>query len=155
MSARLAAWQTKVEKVENEGESALPPALARIAADKDSKNQAISRPEKPIRSQPKLGHVASAVKQQSPQKSPQKSPMKSPQKLGPGTKSIQDRLNQMQQNWKENDITEKMKGERKAELEALNNRWKNGLPDDGRGTPATTQEQAARVSYDTLLSCSF
>ena len=53
--------------------------------------------------------------------------------VGSATKSIHDRLQQIQdEGWKNNEIAEKIKQTKQQELEMLQNRWKNGvLREDG------------------------
>ena len=51
----------------------------------------------------------------------------SPKKLGPATRGIQEKLAEMCEGWKQNEIAEKSKKVRDAEIALLSNRWKNGL----------------------------
>lgn len=141
VSARLAAWQQKVEKVENDGQSALPTALAKVLTNQEGQGKKLASTWKP-RPAERGGMVHSAAKHQKTP-SPQKSPAKSPSKMGPGTRSIQEKLVQLQGCWSENSIVEKAREERKQELDAINNRWKNGILKEDREEPQPTPAHAA------------
>jgi len=49
-------------------------------------------------------------------------------KVGAATKTIHEKLKQMQEeSWKNNEISEKIKQTKQQEMEMLQNRWKNGM----------------------------
>jgi len=48
-------------------------------------------------------------------------------KLGPATFGIQQKLTEMCENWKQNEIAEKSRKERAEDLAVLDNRWRNGI----------------------------
>jgi len=54
--------------------------------------------------------------------------------LAPAAKTIQDKLQLLQESWKQNEIAEKFKQQRQAELAQLENRWKNGVLNEERYT---------------------
>lgn len=65
----------------------------------------------------------------------------SPKKLGLATLGIQEKLSQMCENWKQNEISEKSRLERATEINALANRWKDGiLVDDGNAVEANSEQ---------------
>jgi len=51
----------------------------------------------------------------------------SPKKFGLATIGIQEKLSAMCESWKKNEIAEKSRQERAAEIALLENRWKNGI----------------------------
>lgn len=51
----------------------------------------------------------------------------SAKKLGLATHGIQEKLSAMCENWKKNEIAEKLRLEREAEMAVLESRWKNGI----------------------------
>ena len=48
-------------------------------------------------------------------------------------RTLADRLAGVQQGWQNNEIAEKIKQQKEAELNMLQNRWKNGMPTLGGG----------------------
>lgn len=68
----------------------------------------------------------------------------SPKKLGLATLGIQEKLSQMCENWKQNEISEKSRLERTAEINALASRWKDGiLVDDGNAVKANSEQTSS------------
>lgn len=70
----------------------------------------------------------------------------SPKKLGQATLNIQEKLSQMCQNWKQGQIAEKSREERTAEIQAVANRWKNGILVDNGNTSEDEPSVATKNS---------
>ncbi len=113
------------------------------------------------------GFVGSAVKQAatspiksrrevSPAKPKSASPMRnqtsvSPRKVAPGAQNIQEKLTALQESWKGNEIAEKIRKEREAEMAALNNRWQNGVLREDSSVPAEVGNCVTGFTSLTLL----
>lgn len=74
----------------------------------------------------------------------------SPKKLGQATLNIQEKLSRMCENWKESQISEKSRQERTAEIQAVANRWKNGILVDNGNT--SEDEPAVKTKNSSVLN---
>ncbi len=53
--------------------------------------------------------------------------------VGNATRELHARLTKLDENWKNNEIAEKIKQQKQADLAVLQNRWKNGVLNDEVG----------------------
>ena len=101
-----------------EGLPPKPPAASQSPS-RMGNSPARKQPSSPSRKQPSS---PARVEQSSPNR-----PASSPVKVGSATKSLQQRLIEQTQHSKTDKFAEKMRQERMAEVNALNNRYKNGV----------------------------
>ncbi|XP_060555678.1 anillin-like [Ruditapes philippinarum] len=89
---------------------------------------------------------------QSPIRGNQSSPTKtgSPNKVGSATKSLQQKILEQVQYSKTDQLADKIRQERMAEVNALNNRYHNGILRDDRELPPPTVEQTCPPPAQTV-----
>ncbi|XP_060601507.1 anillin-like isoform X2 [Ruditapes philippinarum] len=89
---------------------------------------------------------------QSPIRGNQSSPTKtgSPNKVGSATKSLQQKILEQVQYSKTDQMADKIRQERMAEVNALNNRYQNGILRDDRELPPPTVEQTCPPPAQTV-----
>lgn len=172
VSARLAAWQTKVSANEEKPSvNARVRMLERKYGDSEPRRSPLSKSNTPTGSSPKSiqGSPAKSpsIKAGSLQKRSSSKKLKgtstisplakttSPAKVQPATQSMHERLSKFCET-RTNELVEKSRAGRAAELAMLENRWKNGVLVEG-GRSASSSEansfksSAVRILYRSCL----
>ena len=155
VSARLAAWQKKTDTPEPEriAEPTKTPVSARLAnwqnkVDSESNTQPKQKsspvkknlystlrnaPDRsPIKSATPVAAPRQAINTETPKNVQASSPSKtgSPKKLAPAARAIQEKLEKLGENWQQNEIAEKIRHQKQADMAVLQNRWQNGVLKD-------------------------